>query len=55
MYPLFMESLIANFIQFSSATANFYFCKGDWALDYVCNQFLDFAKKKLFSKSFDNS
>ena len=52
----FIESLIADFLQFSSAIiSNFYFCKVDWALDYVCSQFRDFAKIFSFSKYFDNS
>ena len=33
----FMESLIADFIHFFLALLpNFYLCKGDWVLDYVC-------------------
>ena len=51
----FMESLIADFIQFSSTIAKFYFCKGDQALDYVCTQFRDFIKISSFSKLFDHS
>ena len=38
--PSFMENLIANFIQFSSAITKFLFCIGDWILDYVCLNFL---------------
>ena len=55
MYPIFMESLIADFIQFLALSPNFYFCKGDWALDYVCTQFRDFTKISSFFKSFGNS
>ena len=36
----FMENLIANFIQFLGLLTNFYFCKGDWALDYYALSFM---------------
>ena len=35
-----MENLIANFIQFLGLLTNFYFCKGDWALDYYALSFM---------------
>ena len=50
-----MESLIADFIQFCSLSPNFYFCKGDWALDYVRTQFRNFTEVSSFFKLFDNS
>ena len=46
----FTESLI-----FLALSPNFYFCKGDWALDYVRTQFRDFSKISSFFKLFDNS
>ena len=58
--PFFMEGLIANFIQLSSAIAKFLFLKGRWdtrlcVLDYVCTQFRDLTKLFSYSKSFGNS
>ena len=58
--PFFMEGLIANFIQFSSAIAKFLFLKGRldtrlFVLHYVCPQFCDFTKLFSYSKSFGNS
>ena len=44
--------LLLNFL---ALLTNFYFCKGYWALDYVCFQFCDLAKIFSFSKLFDNS
>ena len=57
--PFFMEGLIANFIQLSSAIAKFLFLKGRWdtrlcVLDYVCTQFRDLTKLFSYSKSFGN-
>ena len=49
----FMETLIADFIL--ALLPNFYLWKGDWALDYVCTHYRDFAKIFSFSKSLDNS
>ena len=51
----FMESFTVNVIQLPRLLPNFYLCKGDQALDYVCIQFSDFTKIFSFSKSFDNS
>ena len=53
--PSFMESLIANFIQFLSAIANFLFLQGRLGTKLLCTQFRDFTKIFSFSKSFDNS
>ena len=39
----FMESLIADFFNFLALLLIFYFCKGDWELDYVCTAFRDFS------------
>lgn len=32
-----MQNLLADFAQFSSAIANFYIYRGDWALGHVYN------------------
>ena len=54
--PSFIESLTANFIQFSSAIAKFLFLQGRLGTRLcVYSQFRDFTKIFLFSKSFDNS
>ena len=50
-----MECLSADFIQSSRAIAIFFFFKGDWALDSVCNHFHDFTKIFSFSKLLDIS
>ena len=50
-----MESLIADFILFFSAITNFYFCKEDWALDYVYTQYRDFTNISSFSRLLDNT
>ena len=57
--PSFLEGLIANFIQFSSAIAKFLFLKGrlDTRLcvrDYLCTQFRDFTTLFPYCMSFDN-
>ena len=55
----FMESLIADFVQFSSAIIRFLFLILHRALDCVCTQFRDFTKlfsfSKLFKKFFSTS
>ena len=51
----FIESLIADFILFFSAIANFYFCKEDWALVYVYTQYRDFTNISSFSRLLDNT
>ena len=51
----FMESLIADLSDFLSLLPDFYFCRGDWALEYVSTQFRDFNKISSFARSFDNS
>ena len=50
-----MERLIADFIQFLALLPIFYFCKGDWVLEYVRAQLRDFTKISSFLKSFYNS
>ena len=50
-----MESLIADFIRFLALLPDFYLCKGDWSLDYVCSQLRNFTKIFSFSRLFDNS
>ena len=49
----FMESLMANFIHFSSTIARFLFLQG--RLEHVCAQFRVFSKVFSASKSYDNS
>ena len=53
--PSFMESLIADCIQFSGAITKFCFCKGDWALNYAYTSFRDFTKLSSIFKLFESS
>ena len=39
---------MADFVQFSEASANFYFWKGDWELGYVALDFEIFPNFLLF-------
>ena len=50
-----MESLIADVIQIFGILPNFYLCKGDRALDYMCTQFRDFTKISSLSRLFESS
>ena len=50
----FMESLVTDFIKFSSIIVKFLF-PWDYALDNVCTLFRDFTKISSCFKSFDNS
>ena len=46
-----MESLVADFVQFYDAFANFFnYWKEAWALGFICNKFQDFLKISSFPK-----
>ena len=56
MYPIFHGKLkLLILFSFLALLPNFYFGKGDWALDYACTLFRDFTKISSFSRLFNNS